>query len=218
MGWGLAAYAAGVVALTWAESRSTSWQGLLKPLLALGFVATGAYVLWTVEGAGVSGLDTVFGAYARLVLAGLVACAAGDILLLRKGTGAAFVAGMAAFGLGHALLAWAFLQLGDVGTIPIWLWPLWGLLLAFGLQALRGAERRLRPAIAVYVGLITFMVFAAGMTGTWLVWPALAFAVSDLFVAQNRFAAPESWHPLAITPLYFGAQMAFALSPLLLTL
>jgi len=43
---------------------------------------------------------------------------------------------------------------------------------------------------------------------------ALMFAVSDIFVARDRFVSPDPKNALAITPLYFAAQALIALSTL----
>ena len=208
---GIIAYAVGVLALTLVEVREArGWQVMLKPLLAVGFVGT---ILLT--GGATSGL------YGHLVLLALLACAVGDVLLLRKGTGAAFLAGMGAFGLGHLIFAFAFAIVweGSTSAIPGLLAV--ALIVLPAMIAWRLARRSQTEIMAVAAALygiaIGGMLALAAASGTWLILPALAFAVSDLFVAQNRFGAPRSWHPVAITPLYFGAQLAFALSPLLLS-
>ena len=41
---------------------------------------------------------------------------------------------------------------------------------------------------------------------------AIMFAISDMFVARDRFVKPDAKNAFAITPLYFGAQAIFALS------
>ena len=41
---------------------------------------------------------------------------------------------------------------------------------------------------------------------------AVMFAMSDVFVARDRFVTPTPLNALAITPLYFGAQALIALS------
>lgn len=75
-------------------------EWLFKPLAAAAFIWAG--LAW-------GGLDGNFGPW--LVL-GLVLCMAGDVLLIPKGQGPAFMAGMLAFLLGHLAYAIAFLQLG----------------------------------------------------------------------------------------------------------
>ena len=208
----IALYASGTLALAFAEMRDSTWRYALKPLLALGFVASAVVAVMLAQGVGTPGLPF---AYVAGLVSGLMACALGDVLLLKPGSGRAFVAGMAAFGLGHLLYAVAFLALG-VGWRP-------GLFLLVGALVVVGARQipadiapSLRLPTRAYMGVIALMVGTAYGTGfaTWLVLPALAFAVSDMVVARDRFRGRRPWHPWAITPLYFGAQLAFALSPL----
>ena len=185
-------------ALTLAEMREWSLaQRVLKPALAGAFVLLAAMLV-----------DSAYGGW---VLGALAACAVGDVLLLRKGTGRAFVAGMAAFGLGHLLYIAAFVTLGldyrvgvAVGVLIAWF--------AVARPALANAPHDLKVPATAYAAIIVAMVAAAYLSGTWLIWPALVFAASDVAVARNRFGDARAWHPLAITPLYFGAQFAFALS------
>ena len=184
--------------LTLAETREWSLaQRVLKPALAGAFVLLAAMLV-----------DSAYGVW---VLGALAACAVGDVLLLRKGTDGAFVAGMAAFGLGHILYIAAFVSLGldtrvgvAVGVVIAWV--------AVVRPALAEAPPDVRLPASAYAAIIIAMVAAAYLSGTWLIWPALAFAASDVVVARNRFGEAQAWHPLLITPLYFGAQFAFALS------
>ena len=41
---------------------------------------------------------------------------------------------------------------------------------------------------------------------------AIMFAISDMFVARDRFVNRDAKNAIAITPLYFGAQALLALS------
>ena len=208
---GIIAYALGTAALTLAEVREDRrWQLALKPLLAASFLAT-----LVLTGGATSSL------YGHLILPALLACALGDVLLLRKGTGPAFIAGMGAFGLGHLIfvIAFAIVSGEPTSAIPGWLAVALIFLPAFiAWRIARQSQSEIMSVVVALYGIaIGGMIALAGASGTWLVLPALAFAVSDLFVAQNRFATPKPWHPVVITPLYFGAQLAFALSPLLLS-
>jgi uncharacterized membrane protein YhhN len=72
-------------------------------------------------------------------------------------------------------------------------------------------------AVAAYIVVITVMVAAAagaaGAEAPLLVLPAaVAFYVSDLFVARDRFVAPGISNRLWGLPPYYGAQISFALS------
>ena len=72
-------------------------------------------------------------------------------------------------------------------------------------------------AVGIYTVVISLMLIRAlqtNMTGSHLlILPAaILFAVSDIFVARDRFVAPTPKNAFLITPLYFGAQALFALS------
>lgn len=179
-------------------------EWIFKPLAAVAFVWGG--LEW-------GGLDSDFG---RWIVLGLVLCLAGDVLLIPKGQGSAFLAGMLAFLLGHLAYAVAFLQLAlaspallaalmamTLVTIAVlrWLWP--------------HLNSQFRVAVVAYILVISAMVclsvavFFAG--ASWLIPAgAIAFAVSDLAVARNRFVAPGFGNRLWGLPLYFGSQLLIA--------
>ena len=151
------------------------------------------------------------------VLAALVLSAVGDVALI--GTSRrAFLGGLIAFLLGHVAYLVAFVQLGvePAGIVPgaVFMLVLGGAVL----RTLRGPSGKLFPAVVAYVAVIGMMVALAGgvatahrgVAGDTLAAAAVAFAVSDLFVARQRFLVP-AFHNRAIgLPLYYGAQLAFA--------
>lgn len=79
------------------------------------------------------------------------------------------------------------------------------------------AGRLARPVVA-YVAVISAMVAAAvahaahtpDAPGLALLGAALAFYVSDLGVARERFVVSGFVNKLVGQPLYFGAQLVFA--------
>jgi uncharacterized membrane protein YhhN len=160
-------------------------------------------------------------AYGLWVLAALVLCMAGDVLLIPRAD-RTFLAGMGAFGAGHAAYIGAFLSGGGVVLTPLfavgalvmaafagamlrWLWPHLG---AF------------RAPVAAYSAIIAVMVatsFFADPPGrpspSWLVIAgAAAFAVSDVAVARDKFVRPEFFNRAWGLPLYYGAQLLLASS------
>lgn len=202
MGLPLLIYAGLVSALVWAEySRTFGAQVWLKTLCALGFcliaILSGAF----------------YSTYGQIILLGLLSCALGDVLLLPRNKPFMFKLGMGAFALGHVFYALAFFtQTKHVLTLVI----------SFGLMGLVGWRfwayvKSYLPAdmkipILTYIGIITVMVVLACATHRpILIVPAIMFAVSDMFVARDRFVISEPRNALAITPLYFGAQALFAL-------
>ena len=77
--------------------------------------------------------------------------------------------------------------------------------------------KKMRFVVPLYLFIILLMVLVA--LGLPLSRPlvfamvgALLFAISDIFVARDRFVSPTPKNALAITPLYFGAQALIALS------
>lgn len=193
-----------VVLLLWclrSERRRLEW--VFKPAAAATFVAAG---LW----AGAA--NSTFG---RVLLAGLLLAAAGDVLLIPKHR-AAFLGGLVAFLLGHVAYAIAFVIAGvsagpsalagvvlALVALPVlrWLWP--------------HVEGPMRGPVVAYVIVITAMVaLAVGATARTgaplLLVGALMFYLSDLSVARDRFVKTSFGNRLWGLPLYFYAQLVLA--------
>lgn len=157
-------------------------------------------------------LDTGYGQW---VLAALVLSAIGDVALL--GTSSSpFLLGLGAFLLGHVGYVIAFVVRGieaapaaaaaAVLAIPVVVVVRW---------LLPHVPSRLRLPVCVYAAVISLMVAAA--VGTFavdadsrLVVAAIAFYVSDLAVARNRFVSPGFVNRLWGLPLYYAGQFLFA--------
>jgi len=143
------------------------------------------------------------------VTAALVCGAVGDGCLSRPDT-AAFLAGMAAFGLGHLLYAlWAF---DPAGVIPC-LWP--GVAVAILAAStelwLTPRTGALRWPVRAYVALIALMALAALTRGTpFVVAGAALFLLSDLLLALDIFIlkpAPPTVQRLIWTAYWLGQAM-----------
>jgi len=194
-----------VAALLWAEwkcSRLGVW--LTKPLASTLFVMTAILA---------GALAAPFG---RIMLLGLVLSWLGDVLLIPRRQ-RFFVAGLASFLLAHVAYSAAFclqplavppLSLAAIAMavfavlIVRWLWP--------------HLPHRLRAPVVAYVAAISLMVVLAGGTtaaiGFELFIGAAMFAVSDVFVARERFVSASVINRLLGLPLYYSAQLVFALS------
>jgi uncharacterized membrane protein YhhN len=199
--------AGATVALVASEYRaSAAGRWVSKPLASLAFV-----------GLALSQGDPG-SSYGRAVLAALVLCLLGDLLLLPDRTGPAFIGGLASFLGGHVAFSVAFVALD-----PDWAWtgaaavalalPVVGALRWLG-PHLQG---RLRVAVPIYVVAIGAMVAlaagAARSAGPWWVGPAaILFFLSDLAVARQRFVQRDWRNRLWGLPLYYAAQLLFALS------
>lgn len=195
-----------VAALLWASrAKNKTLEWIVKPLAALTFILAGALL---------GALETAWG---KVLFAGLILAAIGDVLLIPKGK-RTFLAGLVAFLLGHVAYAVAFVVRGIVWSwtlaaagglilvaIPVlrWLWP--------------NVERKMRVPVAAYIVVITSMVALAFGTfgahgGALVVIGAVGFYLSDLAVARERFVKAEFLNRLWGLPLYFGAQLVLAAS------
>ncbi|NQV06984.1 lysoplasmalogenase [bacterium] len=187
------------------EGRPGPARGWIKAAASTAFIATAL-------SAGAT--DT---AYGRWVLVALVFSWVGDVALVSTARHW-FLVGLSAFLLGHvayaigfgargadvaaALIAAAVL-LVPAGVVLRWLWP--------------HLPGQLRGPVVAYVVVITAMVAMAAGTVSANATPviliaAIAFYVSDLLVARDRFAAPGMINRYWGLPLYYLAQVLFALS------
>ncbi|MEB2314423.1 MAG: lysoplasmalogenase [Sorangiineae bacterium] len=194
--------AAGVLALLFAEHaerRAIAW--LAKPAASTGFL---------VAALGVGAMGSRYG---RLVVLALALCWLGDVLLIPAAR-AAFLAGLGSFLAGHVVLGWAFVERGVA-------WPLAALALAaLSLPSLAlwrwlspHLDRGMRGPVVAYLVVIVAMVSAAAATRAPLVvFGAVAFLVSDLAVARDRFVAPGFVNRAWGLPLYYAAVLALAWS------
>lgn len=207
--WIIGLYVCLVAALLASElCENSGLQRIFKPLAALGFIGLALYV---------GALNSLYG---QIIFVGLLACALGDVFLLSRKSQGLFLAGMGAFALGHFAYLTAFVtRQTDViltGHIVISMIAIGG-----GVGFYSWLKPKLPKGMAIpvgiYTGIIILMVirsFGLPMSGALMLAPigAVLFAVSDMFVARDRFVAPTPKNALAITPLYFGAQALFALS------
>lgn len=186
------------------DSRTGIW--LSKPLAAAGFVACAL---------GFGALESDYGIK---ILIGLCLSWVGDVLLISGGRGRSFLLGIVSFFLAHCAYIAAFLGLApDWETTAIaaavvaillaffmrWVWPF-----------LEGA---FRWAVLAYVIVIGIMVaVAAGASASTgnpaLFAGAVLFALSDVFVARERFVQAGYVNRKWGLPLYFLAQLVLAAS------
>lgn len=182
--------------------RAESQRGIrvFKPVASIGFLG------FALHGGALES------AYGRAIFAGLVLSWFGDVFLMSKRSGW-FLAGLVAFLAAHVAYVVAFVGRGpDWGTVA---------LAGLGLTVVAWQVRRwLRPSLPEdmkrpvdgYVAVITVMVATA--FGAWradgsniLLLGAVAFYLSDLSVARDRFVAPGFTNRLWGLPLYYGAQL-----------
>lgn len=198
-----------VTGLLYAEQRENAGlKRLFKPAASLAFIAAGI---------AAGAMDTPFGQW---ILAGLILCALGDVLLI-PASQKTFLAGMGAFAAGHAAYIGAFLTGGAVFGAPAIIALLAGALLAVWLvMRLRRNLGSFLAPIVIYSAIISVMTAAS--LAHWTAAPspdsvrlaiaAAAFAVSDVSVAEDRFGKASFINRLWGLPLYYGAQCLFAIS------
>lgn len=202
----VALYLASCIALLLAEFRD--WprgKALFKT------VASTAFVLLALQ------LGAMESAYGRWMLLALALSWVGDVLLLSS-RDRPFLLGIASFLLAHVVFAVAFAQRPMSGAgLAVGL-VVGGVL---GLAVLAWLRRHLsgfyRVAVGAYVAAIVAMcsvaIAASVASGAWgLAAGALAFAVSDLSVARDRFVTPGFVNRAWGLPLYYAAQLVLASS------
>lgn len=187
-------------------SKHRAWrvgEWIFKPLASAGFIASAVQ-----HGA----LSTRYGLG---ITAGLALSWWGDVLLIPKDR-RAFLGGLVAFLLAHVAYAYAFVARGvhtpiAAGSFALLLMPL-AFVARWLLPHVPGA---MKPPVAAYMLVITAMVaLALGTTAwtpdVWIVVGAVAFYLSDLTVARDRFVTPGFDNKLWGWPLYYGAQLVLA--------
>jgi uncharacterized membrane protein YhhN len=202
------ACAAFVAVLLMAERRGNQrMKWFAKPAASMCFV------LIALLGAGPT-------SFAYLIIAGLVFCLIGDLLLIPQSK-KTFLLGMGAFALGHCAYIAAFLTVSAGVTMPM---VLAGLFMTgtvfFMLRWLWGKLAEFKWPVTVYSIIIAIMVatsFAAAPHGFPApYWPiavgALEFAISDISVARDQFIKRDYFNRLWGLPLYYAGQMLIASS------
>ncbi len=197
------------VALLWSEYRQ-----LRVGIWIAKIVASTAFV-WAALEAGAWG-----SVYGHWLLGGLALCWLGDVLLILRSSPVLFKGGIGAFLLGHLAYATAFNHTG-LGLNTAGLAGGAVVLTLFCLVVWRWLRPHL-PAdfvapVAAYLLVIASMVtMASGAVvagGPWLLGVgAVAFAISDLSVARDRFITAGFVNTGWGLPLYYLAQLALAYS------
>jgi uncharacterized membrane protein YhhN len=188
--------------LLYFETRNPRHRRYPKLAASLAFVAVGI---------AAGALDSTFG---RIMLIGLILSLVGDFCLALDGR-APFVTGLVAFLAAHLAYVWAFAVrgLGDDLYLPLLGVAAAGVAMATWL--LPTVPRELRAPVIAYITAISAMVAFAVSTSTldtdWRIPSgAVAFYLSDITVARDRFAAPAFANRIVGLPLYYGGQLLLA--------
>jgi uncharacterized membrane protein YhhN len=193
-----------VAALVGSEARA--WRTgscVFKPLASVGFLA-----------AAISA-DAARTPFGHAIIAGLVLSAVGDVMLLLH-VSRAFMAGLGSFLLAHVAYAAAFVLSGvPLDALVLALCGLLPMAVAVGRWLLPHVKRNMRAPVLAYLVVITAMVALAaacsGKTGLWTLIAAAAFYLSDLSVARDRFVQRAFVNRAWGLPVYYAAQLIFAL-------
>jgi uncharacterized membrane protein YhhN len=159
--------------------------------------------------------------YFAFVVTGLVFCLAGDVFLALPQK-KAFMLGLASFLVGHVFYVIGFFSAAGFNR---WTWV--SLVLVSGVSTLvflwlRSHLGEMKGPVIGYILVITVMVCAASsllgvrdfaFTGRVMAFSgAVAFYLSDVFVAKDRFMKKEFANRLVGLPLYYAGQFLIAFS------
>ena len=201
----------GCAATIVSEGRDYSkGKWVFKPLASTAFILL-AY--------SVGALDSTYGTW---ILLGLALSWLGDILLIPKDSKRSFIFGIISFLLGHVAYAVGFWSLGL--NLPAFFISIVGAVIAswFIYRWLSASlEGPFKAVVPVYIGVIMVMVVtaisaAAHVAAVSLIAGAVLFAVSDIFVARERFVTSGIINRLAGLPMYYIAQLILAFSVVVL--
>lgn len=178
----------------------------------LKLVAASSYVALAL---GNGALGSVYG---QLIFTALLLSWLGDAFLTGSGN-RAFLAGLAAFLLAHLVFSLAFWTRGVAAGVAL---SSGAAMAVFGLLILRwlgraGISPTMRRPVVAYLIAIGLMVAlglgtAALEASTPIVIGVLLFALSDLFVARDRFVKAETINARLGLPIYFAALLLLASS------
>ncbi len=173
---------------------------IAKPLASLGFLGYAVH-----HGA-------LSSPYGIAILGGLGCSWFGDVFLLsRRHSG--FLAGLVAFFLAHVAYIAAFATQGPalgivVGSILALLVPAWWVRRWLSAHVPSSLKRPVDLYMMVITGMVPTSIAAWFADGsTVMLIGAIAFYLSDLSVARDRFVAPGFDNRLWGLPLYYGAQL-----------
>lgn len=175
-----------------------------KPLASLGFL---------VAAIGFGALESRYG---KLVFAGLVLGALGDVFLLGHAR-QFFIGGLISFLLGHVAYVVAFASLGMDVTAAATTAVVMAVVLFFVGRWVFPHAPKMRGPIAAYMLVIGLMCVAAvGAWGAGAPWMipvgAIMFTASDIAVVRDRFVSKGFINRAWGLPLYYAAQLLIAWS------
>ncbi len=157
--------------------------------------------------------STILSTFSLLFFCAVVFSFAGDLLLIAKSRSEYFLVGITAFGLAHISYSFAFFQL----TLD---WYLLAFIAPIGLTTailtfiwlkpyLKNHYKKMVPSYLTLISIMLILGLTVGFSlqNYWFAAGSLLFAISDIFVARNRFIKAEFNNRLIGLPLYYLGQM-----------
>jgi len=195
----------GLVVLLLGEYReSATLSAVGKPLASLGFLVAAI------------GFGAFGSSYGKIILAGLVFGALGDVFLLGRAR-RFFLAGLVSFLLGHVAYVVAFASLGMSVAAALAMAVVMALVLYLIGRWVFPHAPEMRLPIGVYMLVIASMcIVAVGAAGTGAPWMvpvgAVVFTASDVAVVRDRFISKGFINRAWGLPLYYAGQLLIAWS------
>lgn len=143
------------------------------------------------------------------IVAALAFGLVGDVALLPQVD--RFLAGLAAFFIGHVAYVAAFVTIGSPSVwMLVGIAGLAALIWKFGVPIDRGLRGDpMRVPVLAYITVIGVLILTASSTGRWpIVLGALAFAASDGLIGVDKFVRPAPERRVVIIVLYHIGQGA----------
>ena len=147
------------------------------------------------------------GSAAWWILAGILACAAADVILEIN-----FKGGMLAFALGHVCLIAAFASSGGISAVHLLAWAGLALWAVFYVNRVAKESSEPRLPFLLYGVIISAMLAAALTRGPLVLLGALLFAVSDSILLWGLLKSKWKGLDTAVMVTYWGAQFLLGIS------
>lgn len=183
-------------------NRQTKFAGLFKTIASLCFFLPALYF----------SLSTNMTVFTVSLTIGFGWSLAGDILLIKTSNKRFFMIGLVAFLLAHVFYAVAFVYTGlryyeiiNASVVVI------AAMIGCYVWLYRHLTGTMKVAVPAYLTAIGLMLIAAMLTRhpahQLIVAGAVLFALSDVFVARQRFVSPGFNNRLIGLPLYYAGQL-----------
>ncbi|MFV0543672.1 MAG: lysoplasmalogenase [Marinicella pacifica] len=190
-------------------NQKTVLAGGFKTLASLCFFLP---ALWII----IAGQRDMFSVFLTI---GFGLSLAGDVLLIKTSDKRLFLSGLLVFLLAHLAYSWAFIDAGikryDLMITAV---VVMAAMIGCYVWLFRHLKGLMKTAVPAYLAAIGMMLIIAIITRhpaqPLIVTGAVLFALSDLFVARQRFVSPGFNNRLIGLPLYYAGQL-FLLSALL---